>query len=43
MPENKVNATIAIATLIAAVLMCAALSFAIGKWSWGNHGYELVI
>jgi ABC-type transporter Mla subunit MlaD len=43
MKENKINATIAIATLIAGVLMAAALSFAIGKWSWGNHGYELVI
>jgi len=43
MQENKTNATIAILALIAAVLMCAALSFAIGKWSWGNHGYDLVI
>src|SRR5271154_5524740 len=43
MQENKTNATIAIAALIAAVLMCAALSFAIGKWSWGQSGYELVI
>jgi ABC-type transporter Mla subunit MlaD len=43
MPENRINATIAIATVIAAVLMAAALSFAIGKWSWGNHGYELII
>jgi len=43
MQENKINATIAIAALIAAVLMCAALSFAIGKWSWGQSGYELII
>jgi len=43
MKENKTNATIAILALVAAVLMCAALSFAIGKWSWGNHGYELTI
>ena len=43
MQENKINATIAIATLIAAVLMCAALSFAIGKWSWGQSGYQLII
>jgi ABC-type transporter Mla subunit MlaD len=43
MQENKINATIAITTLIGAVLMCAALSFAIGKWSWGNHGYELTV
>jgi ABC-type transporter Mla subunit MlaD len=43
MQENKTNATIAIATVIAALLMCAALSFAIGKWSWGNHGYQVTI
>jgi len=43
MQERKTNATIAIATVIAALLMCAALSFAIGKWSWGHHGYELTI
>jgi len=43
MQENKINATIAIISLIAAVLMAAALSFAIGKWSWGKHGYELTI
>ena len=43
MQENKINATIAIATVVAALLMAAALSFAIGKWSWGNHGYELII
>jgi len=43
MQENKINATIAITALIAAVLMCAALSFAIGKWSFGQTGYELVI
>jgi ABC-type transporter Mla subunit MlaD len=43
MQENKINATIAIATLIAAVLMAAALSFAIGKWSWGKTGYEVII
>jgi len=43
MQENRINATIAIGTLIAAILMAAALSFAIGKWSWGNKGYELII
>ena len=41
MQENKINATIAISTVIAALLMCAALSFAIGKWSWGKHGYTI--
>jgi ABC-type transporter Mla subunit MlaD len=43
MQENRMNATIAITALIAAVLMAAALSFAIGKWSWGQNGYELTI
>jgi ABC-type transporter Mla subunit MlaD len=43
MQESKINATIAISTVIAALLMCAALSFAIGKWSFGNHGYELIV
>jgi ABC-type transporter Mla subunit MlaD len=43
MQETKINATIAISTVVAALLMCAALSFAIGKWSWGKTGYELII
>jgi ABC-type transporter Mla subunit MlaD len=43
MKDNRSNAIIAISTCIAAILMCAALSFAIGKWSWGKHGYEIVI
>jgi ABC-type transporter Mla subunit MlaD len=43
MQENRTNATIAIIALIAAVLMAAALSLAIGKWSWGQSGYELII
>jgi ABC-type transporter Mla subunit MlaD len=43
MKENRINATIAITALIAAVLMAAALSFAIGKWSWGKNGYEVII
>ena len=43
MQENRINATIAITTLVAAVLMAAALSLAIGKWSWGQSGYQLVI
>jgi ABC-type transporter Mla subunit MlaD len=40
MPENRITAIIFI---VAAVVMLAALSFAIGKWSFGNTGYELVI
>jgi ABC-type transporter Mla subunit MlaD len=43
MKENRINATIAIICLIAALLMATALSFAIGKWSWGQTGYELVV
>jgi phospholipid/cholesterol/gamma-HCH transport system substrate-binding protein len=43
MKENRINATIAIATVVAAVLMAAALSFAIGKWSLGNSGYDVII
>lgn len=43
MKENKSNAVIAIACVIAAVLMLAALSYAIGKWSLGGGGYEVVI
>ena len=43
MQESKINATIAISTVVAALLMCAALSFAIGKWSWGKTGYELIV
>jgi ABC-type transporter Mla subunit MlaD len=43
MKDNKINATIAITTLIAAVLMVLALSFAIGKWSFGESRYHLLI
>ena len=43
MKENRINAITAIIALVAAVLMCAALSFAIGKWSLGSSGYEIVI
>jgi ABC-type transporter Mla subunit MlaD len=43
MQENRINATIAITTLVAAVLMTAALSFAIGKWSFGQAGHHYVI
>ena len=43
MKENRINATIAIIALVAAILMLAALSFAIGKWSLGNSGYTIII
>jgi len=43
MKDNKINATIAIATVIGAVLMLLSLSFAIGKWSFGQSRYHLLI
>jgi phospholipid/cholesterol/gamma-HCH transport system substrate-binding protein len=43
MKENKINAAIAITTVLAAILMAAALSFAIGKWSFGNSGYKVTV
>src|SRR6267378_591144 len=43
MPENRINATIAITTVLAAVLMTAALSFAIGKWTLGTSGYQIIV
>lgn len=43
MNESKINAGIAVTTVIAALFMAAALSFAIGKWSFGHTGYEVII
>jgi ABC-type transporter Mla subunit MlaD len=43
MKENRINATIAILSLIAAVVMLGSLSFAIGKWNFGNSGYQIII
>ena len=43
MKENRSNAVIAVTTVIAAILMAASLSLAIGKWSFGNSGYKLII
>jgi len=43
MKENKINATIAITTVIAAILMALSLSLAIGKWSFGDSGYNIVL
>lgn len=43
MKENQTNAIIAISCVVGAIFMAAALSYAIGKWSFGNHGYELHI
>jgi ABC-type transporter Mla subunit MlaD len=43
MKENRTNTIIAITALVAAALMVAALSFAIGKWSFGGSRYEFTI
>ena len=43
MKDSRINAFIAGIALVAAVLMCAALSYAIGKWSFGTHGHLYTI
>lgn len=43
MKDNRTNALIAGLALVAAVLMTLALSFAIGKWSWGTASQTFVI
>jgi ABC-type transporter Mla subunit MlaD len=43
MKDNKANAFIAIVSVLAAIVMAASLSFAIGKWNLGNSGYKIVI
>ena len=43
MQENRINAVIALSTVIAAVVMLAALSFAIGKWSFSQNRHEYLI
>jgi virulence factor Mce-like protein len=43
MKENRSNMIIALTAVAAAVLMCAALSFAIGKWNFGNSGNKITI
>jgi ABC-type transporter Mla subunit MlaD len=43
MKDNKINAITAIIFCAAAIIMLAALSFAIGKWSFGNSGYKITI
>ncbi|HEV3270682.1 MAG TPA: MlaD family protein [Candidatus Methylacidiphilales bacterium] len=43
MKENRINAITAIVFCIAALIMLGALSFAIGKWSWGRSGYQVTI
>jgi ABC-type transporter Mla subunit MlaD len=43
MKETQSNAIIAITTVVAAIIMLAALSFAIGKWSLGGKKHEVII
>ena len=43
MKESRINAIIALSTVVAAVVMLAALSMAIGKWSLSQHSHELII
>jgi ABC-type transporter Mla subunit MlaD len=43
MKDSRINAFIAGIALVAAVLMCAALSYAIGKWSFGTTGHTYVV
>jgi len=43
MKDSRINAFIAGLALVAAVLMCAALSFAIGKWSFGSSGHTYIL
>jgi len=38
MKDSRINAFTAGIALVAAILMCAALSYAIGKWSFGTTG-----
>jgi phospholipid/cholesterol/gamma-HCH transport system substrate-binding protein len=43
MKENRSNMIIALMSVAAAILMCAALSYAIGKWSFGESGNKITI
>jgi ABC-type transporter Mla subunit MlaD len=43
MKENRINAIIALASVVAAIIMLAGLSLAIGKWSFAEHRHELII
>jgi phospholipid/cholesterol/gamma-HCH transport system substrate-binding protein len=43
MKDNRSNMIIALTSIAAAILMCAALSFAIGKWNFGNTGNKVTI
>jgi ABC-type transporter Mla subunit MlaD len=43
MKENKINAVIALSTVVGAILMLAALSYAIGKWSLGQSHHHFIV
>jgi ABC-type transporter Mla subunit MlaD len=43
MKENRINAVIALGTVVAAIVMLGALSLAIGKWSFGPHQHEIIV
>jgi ABC-type transporter Mla subunit MlaD len=43
MKDSRINAFIAGTALVAAVLMMAALSYAIGKWSFGSTGHSYTL
>ncbi len=43
MKDNRSNMIIALMSVAAAILMCLALSFAIGKWNFGNTGNKVTI
>ncbi|HEX4141618.1 MAG TPA: MlaD family protein [Candidatus Methylacidiphilales bacterium] len=43
MKENRSNMIIALMSVAAAIVMCLALSFAIGKWNFGNTGTKITI
>jgi phospholipid/cholesterol/gamma-HCH transport system substrate-binding protein len=43
MKDNRSNMIIALMSVAAAIAMCLALSFAIGKWNFGNTGNKVTI
>jgi ABC-type transporter Mla subunit MlaD len=43
MKESQTNAVIAISTVVGALIMLIALSFAIGKWSIGGRQHEIIV
>jgi phospholipid/cholesterol/gamma-HCH transport system substrate-binding protein len=43
MKDNRSNMIIALLSVASAIVMCLALSFAIGKWNFGNTGNKVTI